>query len=460
MVEKQGKDRRDDIAKLERLIAFALDKADERLTNVLLLPPMLDYLLWSAMIRGRLAARVLVEHDGENVTFDFLPLDPRHILYELGKDGFRWIAYRTYRSASAIMDEYGKEVGNKESNEVIDYWRCDRPKEYTNLRMCKGDLLMEPVSYELPSMPILYLLVPSVPPIADSSGKVINNGDSIYAGAREIYKFEDDLISMWASHAKLLKEQPIINYYDDEGKQLTTTTFHAEDIINVPMGHNKLEASPVKEISNTLVNLLGMIGSLRQRVTLPDIEFGELRNFPLSGTAINELKESRDKVFGPIVRALNIFYTNIAYQIEQQMLAKKMVATVETEKDKKYYAVKVGPVDLQEAHIVRVEFISQTPWEQMDTAALADMLKRQGFPDLWIWENIYKVQDPKGMEDQVAVEVAEHSPTLMRLKAIAQFLKQERRDEAMVLIQELHNEYLQQQGEVREQPQLEEAPVQ
>ena len=70
MLEKEGEDKRDAVSALERLMAFGFDAADDRLTNILLLPPLLDYLIWSAMIRGRLSARILVRKDGDKVLFD------------------------------------------------------------------------------------------------------------------------------------------------------------------------------------------------------------------------------------------------------------------------------------------------------------------------------------------------------------------------------------------------------
>ena len=463
MLEKEEEDKRDDVAKFERLMAFALEKADERLTsNPAMGIPLLDFIIWSAMIRGRLAARILVLEDDGDVMFDFTGLDPRFLRYDVGGRGMMWTAYETTRSASAIKDEYGKDAKDENNNLVTDYWRFVKPGEMVNGVLCDGKWLQEPEPHKLKSFPILYLPVANVPPISSITstspkvsvfegtvkgefGQSSRHGDSIYAPVREIYQFENDIISMWASHAKLLYAQPTINYYDDEGKPLTTTAFMSEAVINLPLNHNKLEPSPLKEISPTLVNLAGLVSGLRQRATLPDIEFGELRNFPLSGTAINELQQARNKVFGPLIRSLNIFYTNICRSIEEQMIEGGLSVTVKSEIDRKYYEKKVTSVDLKQPHIIRVEFTSQTPWTQLDTYQIADMAKRQGLPDEFIWENILKLPDPKGLTDMSAVEIAEHSPTLMKLNAIKTLMKQGRQDEANTLIQEMFTDFLQQQ---------------
>ncbi|MCK4648457.1 hypothetical protein KAT51_02920, partial [bacterium] len=467
MLEKEGEDKRDDISKLERLQGFGLEMADDRLTdNPAIGIPLLDYLIWSAMMRGRLAGRFLVWGEDGKTIFDYVPLDPRFLILQAGSKGMSWTAYKTYRSAEEIKDDYGIEPKSKgilfwktkeQNNVVIDYWKTVKPGVYHNTVILDKDQVLLEGEWELSTFPIHYLAIPSVPPISTGqppSGKgelkqTSQHGDSIYAGVREICQFGNDMVSMWASHAKLLAEQPIVNYFDEEGKSdLTTTTSKAGLVINLPMGHNKLEPTPVKEVSPTLVNLVQYVDALRQVATLPDAETGGLRTPPYpSGTALEGLKEARQKVFGPLIRSLNIFYTNISRSVEQQLIKGSLSVTVKSELNRKYYEHKITSVDLKRPHTVRVEFTAQTPWEQMDTIQRADMLKRQGLPDQWIWEHVYKIQDPKGLEDLSAVEIAEHSPTLIRLKAIGTLLKQGRKDEANVLIQELYTEWLQQQQE-------------
>jgi len=458
MAEKEGKDRRDDIAKLERLMAFAFDKADERLTTMLMLPPLRDFLIWCGAIRGRMAARVLVYKDGDNLIFDFLPLDPRFIRYAINSKGIQWISYKTFRSAEAIRNEYGKEPKQKQNNEVTDYWEFVKEGNVRNSVICEKEFLRDKKKYKLNRAPVIYLTVVGQPPVGDSSGvDMTMSGESIYAPVRDIYKFENDMISMWASHANLLFKQPMINYFQEGGVQLNTNAYMADAVINLPADKNKLDVSPMKEISPTLINLVGYIGALRQRATLADIEFGELRNYPLSGTAINELQQSRDKVFGPLIKTLNTCYSSICNMVEEQIKEGGIEVDVKTELDHKFFQVKVKPTDLAEAHVIRVEFAARTPWNQLDSYQIADMAKRLGLPDEFIWEYILKLPDPKGIVDQVAIEMAEHSPNLIRLRAIKQMLIIGREDEAKSLMEELYKEWQEQEMAVQ-QPQQQQLP--
>ena len=470
MLEKEGEDKRDDIALLERLHDFSFAWADDTLTdNPAIGIPLLDYLLWCGAIRGRFAARILVLEEDGKVIFNFVPLDPRFLVYEAGPSGMSWSAYKTYRSAEAIKDEYGEEPKSKgllpwtkkdKNNVVTDYWKLVEPRVYANTVILGEDQILHHEEHKLNRFPIHYLAVPKVPPVSLGSsvtekgnvtgelGQTSRHGDSIYAGVREVYQFKNDLVSSWATHAKTLAEQPLINYMDDEGKVLTTTTSKAGLIANLPMFHNKLEVSPMKDVSATLVNLVALVDAEIQIATLPDAEIGAIRTPPYpSGTALESMKEAREKAFGPLIRGLNIFYTGICRSVEQQLIDGGISVTVKSELERKYYEHKVTAVDLKEPHIVRVEFIAQTPWTQLDTYLIADMAKRLGLPDQFIWEFILKLPDPKGLDDLSAVELAEHSPTLIRLKAIRTLLKQGRQDEAMPLIQELYTEWLQQQQE-------------
>lgn len=442
LLEKEGEDKRDELSKLERLIAFAFDKADDKLIFQGE-GPLLDFLIFTALLRGRMCVRTMVYELNGEIVFDLKPWDPYNVKYERGARGYSWITNTTYRSAEAIKDEYGKDVPKEKYNEVIDYWK-DTGDVIENSVICGSEKLHED-SYKLDNFNVLYIPVPGVPAISTSQGITVFHGDSILGPPMEIFKFENELISMWASHAKLLYKQPTINYLDEDGQELSSTVFLNEAVINLPMGHNKLDASPVKEISPTLVNLTGLISSLRQRATLPDIEYGELRNFPLSGTAINELQQARDKVFGPILRALNILYTQICYQIEQQLISNNIQVDVKTEIKQKFYQAKVKPKELKAPHLIRVEFTARTPWTQLETYQIAQMAKQMGLPDAFIWEFIIKIPDPKATADMAAVEIAEHSPALLRLRAIATLLDQGRHDEARSLIDELYNEWQQEQ---------------
>jgi len=257
-------------------------------------------------------------------------------------------------------------------------------------------------------MPFSIRPISTRPPISGATeAKIKGYGESIFAPNREITKMVNELASLWASHANLLAKQPTVNYYDTDGVQLQTTVYLAEAVLNLPKAHNELAQTPMKEISPTLVNLVAWLDAQRERGSLPDIPIGEP---PPSGTLYNLVQEAGNKIFNPQVRNLNDIYGDICHLIEEQLLASKLKVKVETMVKDKYFATQVTPVDLKRPHTIKVEFTARTPWTQLDTAQVAQMLKALGLPDSWIWENILKVQDPKGLADLAAIELFEHSP--------------------------------------------------
>lgn len=450
MAETEGKDRREEVGKFERLFPFAFEKADERLRRMLL-KPLKEQIIWHSTVRGWSAVRILVYKDkGKNVIYDFMPLDPRWLTYAVGSRGLIWVSYKTFRSKEDLKDTYDYDATRNISNPVYDYWECDKKGKISYAILSgtttgKTAFLQEPRKVNVPSMPILISPVSIRPNITSVDGNEIEGyGESIFAPNRKITKTLNKLATIWATHTNILSKEPIVNYSDDEGTEIKDTMHYPGGVVNLRLGHNKLEGIPTKDISPTLVNFVGWLDAQRQHGSLPDIEFGELKD-PLSGTAMNELKEARGKVYDPQIRNLNNLYSDMCRLIEEQLIAGDLKVDVETMWKDKYYSTKVTPVDLKEPHIIKVEFTARTPWTQLDTYQIADMAKRLGIPDGFILEHILKLPDPKGLGDLSAVEMYEHSPKGAMLRAFASLMKQERYDEAMQVARDLSNIEMQEQ---------------
>ena len=443
MAEAEGKDMRDEIGKLERLFEFLLELADERLIR-LLLPPMKEYLIWSSIVRGWKAARILVYELKGKLIPDFLPLDPRGLSYEVGANGLSWSAYKMFKTAKALEEEfnytpkgrpfYAFWQKEKELYEIYDYWEFEKPGRVWNAVICEDTYLKEPQALNLQSMPVLIMPVVTRPPVILPSGTIDDGyGEDIFTPNKDFYDLEGKLTSMWASHADILYQQPLFNYIDDQGKELSSTVLYAEGVINLPMGHQDIQGSPLKEISPTLLNLVAWVEDQIEDSSLPHLRLGTP---PPSGTALDIYQQAGNRVYNPQTRSLNRFYEDVCRLIEEQLLTDKITVEIKSEKDKKYYGAKVTPVDLKKPHIIKVEHTVATPWSQMNVYQVAQMAKGLGIPDGWIWENILKFPDPKGLADLSRVEMAEHSPGLAMKKAIETLIKQERYEDALQLMRD------------------------
>jgi len=431
MAESQGKDYRDALGKLERVFYYLLEKADELLYQKGL-PPLRDSLIWHGNIRGWEAARVWVDTDGKDIKPDLMALDPRYLVYERGDEEFLWTGYTTYRSKSNIMAQYGVDVKKERDNKVIDYWKKE-DGIVTNGVICDNIFLKEMEDMGVKSIPIIVMPLATRPPIGESSN-LMGYGESIFAPARKINAIRNRFITMVASQANRLARQGLINYKSDKGVELDTTTNVPDGVMELVLGENKVEPSPMKEISPTAMTLLSWLDNEIEQATLPRSKMGSP---PQSGTLEGLLQQAGNKIFNIQLRTLNNFYGEICRLIEEQIISKKLRFNIQGEEDKEsksYVESKISPTDIKAPHIIKVKFTAQTPWSQMDIIQQAQMLKTLGIPDEWLWEYLLHIQDPKGVKDLALIEMAEHSPELAPKKAIEAMMKYGRVDDAEFLL--------------------------
>ncbi len=455
MAEAEGEDKREDMGKLERLLYFSLARMDERLAR-LILPPLRISEIWLGMIRGAMAGRFMVYKHGKNVVFDGVPFDPRWMVYEIGDEGLLKVGHKTFRTKSSL-EGYKKDVKYEErNNEVIDYWE-NVGKTKDGLLKIKNsivykDTTLHEQTYKLRSMPVLISPVSTRPPIAGMTGlETRGYGDSIFAPARQINAVRDRFVSIVANHANLMANQALINYKDSQGVDVKTTTNIPGGVINLPKDHNKLEPSPMRDISPTVVSMLDWLNGQLYQVMLPRIPVGSP---PPSGTLYNLAQEAGNKIFNPQLRTLSSFHGDICRLTEEQLIDEGIKVKIQGIEKNKYYETQVTPVDLKRPHTIKVDFTARTPWTQLDTAQTAQMLKQLGLPDGWIWENILKVQDPKGLADLAAIELFEHSPKGAMKRAVEALIETRGDvDAAMSLVEDMDR------LEAQENMAVEEAPI-
>lgn len=480
LAEVEGEDKRDDIAKLERLHAFAFDMADRRLIRMLM-PTLREYFAWSSPVRGWIAGRVLVEKSktkGGNVIFNITPFDPRWLVYEEGEAGLFRVGYKTFRSHAELKAQYDYEpstawynpmglgAGKAKPLEVIEFWENLGGGKFAYSLVCGDKYLIGEGTqiFKLKSMPIIIKPVTLRPPIVGNIGnEFLRYGDDVFAPNRKMYDVKNKLLSLWATHANKMARSPLINYFGMQGNKDITDAFNtAGGVINLPQGENEIREVPMKEISATLVSMVQWADDEIQQASVPDVVYGQMESGPWSGTSLGVLREAANKVLGPQIRTLEAFYSSMCELIEEQLIDSRQNVTIKSELDKKYYEVKVTPIDLGKSHITRVEFSATTPWEQLDSLQQADMAQALDLPLEFIWEHMLKLQDPKGLSELKAMEVTEHMPEFMMLKAIKGFVKLGRLDEARRLMEKMAQMAMaeeQQAGQVPSEGVPEELPI-
>ena len=422
MAEVEADDKRDDMGKLERLFYFLLFKADERLRR-LLLPPLRDQLIWFGLVRGWVAGRFLTYSDKNgNVIPDYMAYDPRWLTYDVGEAGLLWTSHKTFKTGAALKSMYNYTASKEKDNEVLDFWKRKEDGVFSNAIIIQDTFLKNPISYKIPSFPVLIMPVATRPPIVDVDGMNVRGyGDSLFAANRGINAIRNRFLSMWASQANTLAKKPVINYRTDKGQDIDDMTNVPGGVLNLPMHENKVEEAPISEISPTIV---GMTDELNRQMSQGMLTRHPQESQTSSGTRYALEQEASNIVFNPQLRNLNNFFSDICHLIEEQLIAggiggKKITSVnVQWQVKQKYFETKVKPVDLKKPHTVMVEFTAKTPWEQMDTWQVAQMAKQQGLPEDWVNEFILKVRDPKMLADLKAIEMFDNSPKGNMLRAI------------------------------------------
>jgi len=314
-----------------------------------------------------------------------------------------------------LKSEHNYEAAKDKDIEVCDYWEYLEEGKVANSIICESDFIKKPEILKIPSMPFAIRPVSTRPPVSDSAGtKLKGYGESLFAAGRGINSVRNRFVSIVANQANKLANQPLLNYRDAQGKSLGGEIL-AGGIVDLDRDHQRVEASPMNDIPQAVLGILDWLNGQLEQVMLPKIPIGSPAP---SGTLYNLAQEAGNKIFNPQLRNKQSFYEDICRLIEEQIIAGGIKVKVQSVENKKYYETTYTPVDLKKPHIIEVKFTAATPWSQFDTAQVAQMLIGIGLPRLWVWENILKVQDPKLLQDLIALETYEQSPQGMMKRAV------------------------------------------
>jgi len=405
-------------SKIERMLRFGFYEADKRLIR-LQKPDLKNALIWFDNNRGRIGVRVLVQEKDGRIIWNYLPLDPRHLIFDVGEDGVLWFACRTWRSRQSVKDNFGVDVDVKDKAplEVWDYWNQE-----INTVIChqapydKGsNTLKEPTPHNLPRPPISLVTVPTNPSIFDDAGVSIKfDGESIYAPNRLQYKQVDQQASLLASHVEALVKQPLIHLYDpnirgDDGKPVTIdkALYYAGAMANLPNTHKFMDL-PRRDIPRAFEVDYANMQRNEQLATFADVEYG-VDQPPHSGTALSLLREDKNKVLLPRLQALQFSYSDICQIACEQLRKQGITVTSKILSGKEYNIEEVTPAELEAAkdYYMDVDFKLSYPYEDIQILGLIEMATKLGVIDIdTAREELAQVQDPEAIKMKVAIQKA------------------------------------------------------
>jgi len=358
----------------ERMYYYIFDQADERLAEMgeaLLLPST----SWQIVVPGRTAVLVWIyEEDGE-IVWNIDPLNVSFLTFEFDKKGLAWACYETFRSPSAIKEEYKKVKDVTEEAEgkgisVSDYW--DRKDNVTYITKTKE--VLETRVNKSGEVPIIFQPVAGAPKTIDEQGIDVKAwGQSTYDPVKTSFRSLNKMRSIAATQAHLIAKAPLDHSYADGSEPVLTTEtldFYPASMMTHP-DSEKLESMKIADIPNSLMAMMGEQQTGIQRLTGAELHPEWAGS---SGAALRIAGQDRQDVLVPGVTTLNNLYTRICRMLKKQLIAQGLTISVKTIANGEYLVKDMTPELLDNDFYVKAEFIKQDVYDEVEKLQTAKMM--------------------------------------------------------------------------------------
>lgn len=295
----------------EKFAIGVLKLADDWLLERML-PPLLDSAAFYSVVRGGwICGRWMFVRDragGAHV--EVMPWDPLHSFFAMGRSGLLWAVYRTRITIEEARMEYGysgaEKGGRGQGVEIYDYYDSQINGVIIDSRWYK-----EPTPHYLPSNPVVIVPIGPAPPVQTLAANGVNStiedlGESAFKSIRGINEDFNKVMSDTKTLVNRSLKYTITVESPDGSKTLDDDPYVNGSTISLAMGREKVDVLKAPEMAKETSAMLGLISGEFQRGSLPFTLYGEL-NFPLSGYAINNLKQGTQSVVIPKADALANF---------------------------------------------------------------------------------------------------------------------------------------------------------
>ena len=411
----------------ERFAIGCLRAADERLKRMLQPSLRGQTSFFTAVRGGYIGGRcLLVKNPQTGATYpDITPWDPMHIHWCIGADGLEWVCYKIKETRGQIEREYGVDIGGggllsrigsylrgssdaeKEGIEVYDFY-----DGVMNTVVTDGETLKLPTPHGSPRVPAYLVLVGPVPLLQSSTATNLaaEVGESVYAGAREVYEKYSDVMSIFLEIVERARRQTVVAESRDGKKTLPEDPFVYPTTISTATGDKLYTLELQKMAQETMAYVTQILGEI-QRATLPFSSYGETP-FQLSGFAITQLRQATETVLASRIEAQETMYLQISNLLYDQFMtgAYDGVKLSGRDSGRNYFNQMITPDMLRNTCDYTVQLVSQLPQDDMSRWATAQIAKNMGImSDADILDEILKVQDSKQMLDRLEAQMADRA---------------------------------------------------
>ena len=402
-------------------------------------PPLRESLGYYLCARGWCALRALVymPKGDEDIAFDVVPWDPRHVTWEQGANGLLWAARKRRATAAQIMAEYGIAITAREAD-VIDFW-----DEKRNSVVVAGSFGKEPTEHNIGHVPVLVASVGSMPTMQgkDFEGTMEYRGDSVWTASRGTYEPLNKHISRLMDVHEAASVGSMVYKTEDGTKDLEGNPFQTFKVhkmkLDEVLEHIELPRAPQE--TGAILQLLSE-DIARSNLPYPQAYGGTTQ--PLSGRALAYLGDQTQSVYTPRTGALADAYIWLAEELFTQF-KNKAVAPVMMQgfqADDTFFKAKIQPKDISADWFIKGTVAPKLPRDEESEIqmGLAATLQR-GPTDLPLVSkataraNILKLRDPDAEEDKVLEEMGKAMPPILGAR-IANAMKERGDDEGAELV--------------------------
>ncbi len=378
--------------KIEEWLKLAFYKNDQHLHGQLI-EPLETCFNFFAGLRGWVGFLALCCRDGKKYQPLIQPLDPRWMMWEVGRTGLKWASHVVRMQAAAANEMYGLSLPAGEYDIHI-VWNDKNFTIYkTNIAAgihTAQELKVFP--HKLGFCPIGIMPVPTQPMLIGSTGfdfaKALSyQGEDIYAANRAVYDDLNEAASVWATINKMQFLSPLV--YKGNKLRFEQQPFGPGVVIQIDPTES-IEQLFTKEMTVSAQALVGVLVAKAQKGSMSDINYGAL-SFQLAASAVAQLKDDRDQVIQPRRKVKSTAFQAIINMLARQIKKGSYYETDVFEED----SMEIDSKIFQNPFTATVTYNSISPEENIVNYQLAIQARSVGRPDTAIRRDILKVDNPE-----------------------------------------------------------------
>ena len=390
-----------------------------------------EELSWYLALRGSCFIRVFVYSDLKDKTtqVDITPWDSYSTTAGLGAEGLSWACHIRKTTKEAIEDEYQKVFPNLvpgQTYTVYDYW-----DKANNAVFIDASTILKPFkAHGLDFCPVYSVVAGWMPNVWHEhyTDTAIHRGESLFAGARDIFKIKSRLVSDWLNIFHRGVKAPMAYYSNGGTKTIDEDIFRTEEVAIIPMDSNPSSRDELKPVMQPTMPsdaspLMGVISGEEQQVLFNAIAFG---NAPsgLSGFAISNLQEAMLTIVQPYINALQDAYQIISLSALQQFGASSFQPVKvrgRTAQGKSFgmpQVAEIAPKDIDPNWYPEVTLVAKLPADDAQSYNLAALAQKSQLLSVeTIQDRLLGVQDTDVENERMIREKARSLPTIMLYNA-------------------------------------------